>query len=279
MRKIQGAALDTVRKDHHGSEVTEPVPAGIASTPTEPAGSLAAGQARRTQVELGRPGAPIPRVVTLPNVLSVLRLVGVPVFVWLLLAEQDGWAVALLFASGLTDYLDGQLARRWNQVSRLGQLLDPAADRLYILSTLLGLAYRGVIPWWLAGLLIGRDAVLALTLPVLHHYGSGPLPVHFLGKAATFNLLCAFPLLLLGQVDGAAGAIALSLGWACAIWGSALYGWAGWLYLVQVRGVVTSARSEAAVRARPMSGDRQQRDPRPLQSPAAARDHEGGSTA
>jgi len=205
-------------------------------------------------VELGRPVAPIPRVVTLPNVLSALRLIGVPVFVWLLLTERDGWAVALLFVSGFTDYLDGKLARRWNQVSRLGQLLDPAADRLYILSTLLGLAYRGVIPWWLAGLLIGRDAVLALTLPVLRHHGYGPLPVHFLGKAATFNLLCAFPFLLLGQVEGGqlenrVGDIALGLGWACAIWGSALYGWAGWLYLVQVRDVVTEARFEARSRA------------------------------
>ena len=198
-------------------------------------------------MELGRPVAPIPRIMTLPNVLSALRLVGVPVFVWLLLTERDGWAVALLFASGATDFLDGLLARRWNQVSRLGQLLDPAADRLYILSTLLGLAYRGVIPWWLTGLLIGRDAVLGLTLPVLQHYGYGPLPVHFLGKAATFNLLCAFPFLLLGQVDGTVGNVALALGWAFAIWGTALYVWAGWLYLAQVRTVVALARTEAGI--------------------------------
>jgi cardiolipin synthase (CMP-forming) len=227
-------------------------------------------------VELGRPMPPIPRVLTLPNVLSALRLIGVPVFVWLLLTERDGWAVALLFVSGFTDYLDGLLARRWNQVSRLGQLLDPAADRLYILSTLLGLAYRGVIPWWLTGLLIGRDAVLALTLPVLRHYGYGPLPVHFLGKAATFNLLCAFPFLLLGQVGGAVGAIALGLGWALASWGAALYGWAGWLYLRQVGQVVALARAEDRAEATLQRGHR---EPQPAPAPTAARDHEKGSPA
>jgi cardiolipin synthase len=236
-------------------------------------------------VELGRPVAPIPRVVTLPNVLSALRLIGVPVFVWLLLTERDGWAVALLFVSGFTDYLDGLLARRWNQVSRLGQLLDPAADRLYILSTLLGLAYRGVIPWWLTGLLIGRDMVLGLTLPVLRHYGYGPLPVHFLGKAATFNLLCAFPFLLLGQVGGSqienmVGAIALSLGWALAIWGAALYFWAGWLYLRQVGSVVALARADARAEALTQATDqRGRRDPGPAPAPTAARDREKGSPA
>jgi len=232
-------------------------------------------------VELGRPVAPIPRVLTLPNVLSALRLIGVPVFVWLLLTERDGWAVGLLFVSGFTDYLDGLLARRWNQVSRLGQLLDPAADRLYILSTLLGLAYRGVIPWWLTGLLIGRDAVLALTLPVLRHYGYGPLPVHFLGKAATFNLLCAFPFLLLGQVGGSqieniVGAIALGLGWALASWGAALYGWAGWLYLRQVGQVVALARAEDRAEATLQPG---RHEPLPAPAPSAARDHEKGSPA
>ena len=227
-------------------------------------------------MELGRPVAPIPRVVTLPNALSALRLIGVPVFVWLLLTGRDGWAVTLLFVSGFTDYLDGLLARRWNQVSRLGQLLDPAADRLYILSTLLGLAYRGVIPWWLTGLLICRDAVLTLTLPVLRYYGYGPLPVHFLGKAATFNLLCAFPFLLLGQVGGAVGAIALGLGWALAIWGAVLYGWAGWLYLQQVARVVALARADARAQATRQPG---RREPGPAPAPTPARDREKGSPA
>src|SRR6478672_981771 len=125
-------------------------------------------------------------VCTLPNILSMLRLVGVPLFLWLVLAHQDGWALTVLALSGVSDYLDGKIARRFGLVSRVGQLLDPAADRLYILSTLLGLAWRDLIPWWLVALIVARDAVLALTLPVLARRGYGPLPVHFLGKAATF---------------------------------------------------------------------------------------------
>ena len=87
------------------------------------------------------------RVLTVPNALSALRLVGVPVFLWAILSERDGLAIVLLMASGLTDYLDGKIARTYGLVSRVGQLLDPIADRLYIVSTLIGLAWRDIIPW------------------------------------------------------------------------------------------------------------------------------------
>ena len=189
---------------------------------------------------------PVDRVVTLPNALSALRLALVPVFFWLVLTHRDGWALLVLFVSGWTDYFDGVLARRWNQVSRLGQLLDPAADRLYILATLVGLAWRDVVPWWLVALVVGRDVLLSATIPVLARYGYGPLPVHFLGKAATFNLLYAFPLLLLAQLDTPVAEVARVLGWAFAWWGTALYWWAGWLYLRQVREVLAAARAEEA---------------------------------
>ena len=184
------------------------------------------------------------RVLTVPNVLSVLRLLGIPVFLWLVLGpEADGWAVLLLMASGLTDYLDGVIARRTGQISRLGQLLDPLADRLYVIATLLGLGLRGIVPWWLVALLLGRDVVLAFTLPILRRHGLGPLPVHYLGKAATFNLLIAFPLVLLGSGAGAAADVARIVGWAFLVWGTALYWWAGMLYLVQVRGIVVADRA------------------------------------
>ena len=141
--------------------------------------------------------------------------------------------------SGVTDYLDGKIARAWGQTSRLGQLLDPAADRLYILATLIGLTVRDIVPLWLTLLLVGRDVLLASTLPVLRRHGYGPLPVHFLGKAATFNLLYAFPLLLLGEWRQRWSATSRTpFGWAFAIWGTALYWWAGVLYLVQVRDLV-----------------------------------------
>jgi cardiolipin synthase (CMP-forming) len=176
------------------------------------------------------------RIWTIPNGLSVLRLFGVPLFLWLALGPKaDGWAVVVLMVAGFTDYLDGRIARRFNLTSRLGELLDPAADRLYILATLVALTVRGILPIWLAAILIGRDLLLAPTIPLLSRHGYGPLPVHFLGKAATLNLLYAFPLLLLSVDDNWFGHLVRPLAWAFTGWGAALYLWAAWLYLVQVR--------------------------------------------
>ena len=187
------------------------------------------------------------RVLTIPNVLSFVRLLGVPLFLWLVLVPQaDTAAFVLLVVSGITDWLDGKIARATGQISRLGQLLDPLADRAYIAATLLGLAIRGIVPWWLVVLLLSRDLVLAVALGLLKRRGITGLPVHFLGKAATFNLLYAFPLLLLG--DGATGSgvtladVARVLGWAFAIWGTALYWWAGVLYLEQTRRILRTPR-------------------------------------
>lgn len=184
------------------------------------------------------------RVWTVPNALSLLRLVGVPLFLWLVLTERDALAVLVLMVSGTTDWLDGKIARAWGQTSRLGALLDPAADRLYILATLVGLTVRDVVPLWLTLGLVGRDVVLACSLPLLRRHGYGPLPVSFLGKAATFNLLAGFPLLLLGEGASVPEQAAHAFGWAFAVWGTALYWWAGTLYLVQVRRVVAAARSD-----------------------------------
>lgn len=176
------------------------------------------------------------RVLTIPNVISIVRLAGVPLFLWLILVpEADGWALAVLMLSGISDYLDGYLARKLNQTSRLGEILDPVADRLYILSTVVGLAWRDIIPWWLAVLLPLRDLLLWGLVPFLRTRGYSALPVHFLGKAATANLLYAFPLLLLGDGDGVLATLADVFGWAFAIWGTGLYWWAGLLYAWQVR--------------------------------------------
>ena len=195
-----------------------------------------------TQPEAPSAGPTTDRVLTVPNALSLLRLLGVPLFLWLVLEEHDGWAVAVLMVSGFTDWLDGKIARSWNQMSKIGALLDPAADRLYILATLIGLTVRDVVPLWLTLLLVGRDVFLACFLPVLRRHGYGPLPVHYLGKAATFNLLAGFPLLLLGEGDSAVSQVAHAFGWAFAIWGTALYWWAGVLYVRQVRELVAADR-------------------------------------
>jgi cardiolipin synthase (CMP-forming) len=180
------------------------------------------------------------RVLTVPNALSVLRLVLVPVFLYLLLVvHANGWAVGVLMFSGFSDWADGKIARMVaNQSSRLGELLDPAVDRIYMVTVPVALAIYGAVPWWIVVTLIGRDAVLAATLPVLRSRGLTSLPVTYIGKAATFALMSGFPLILLGQWDALWSRVVLACGWAFLVWGMAMYLWSGVLYLVQVTMVV-----------------------------------------
>ncbi|MCU0283830.1 MAG: CDP-diacylglycerol--glycerol-3-phosphate 3-phosphatidyltransferase [Candidatus Nanopelagicales bacterium] len=182
------------------------------------------------------------RVLTLPNALSVLRLVSIPVFIWLaLVPEADGAAALVLVVGGLTDYFDGMLARRWNQISRVGQLLDPIADRLATLAVLIVFLVRDVVPWWFVVVLLGRDLVLALQMAVLKRHGVTGLPVNFVGKAATFHLMASFPLLMWGvSATSGPAEVARIVGWALALWGAFLYLYAGWLYLRQARQVIAA---------------------------------------
>lgn len=180
------------------------------------------------------------RVWTIPNVLSVIRLVLVPVFLYLLLVDHHyGPAVAILMFSGVSDWADGKIARLVaNQSSRLGELLDPLVDRIYMVAVPVGLALAGVVPWWLVATLLGRDVVLAATLPVVRSRGVTALPVTYIGKAATFALMSGFPLILLGQWDSGWSRAVGACGWAFAIWGTGMYLWSAVLYLLQVRLVV-----------------------------------------
>ena len=189
------------------------------------------------------------RVWTIPNAISAARLAGVPVFLWLVLGPRtptaDYWAVALLILAGASDWLDGKLARALNQGSRLGEVLDPIADRLYIAATIIALAVREIIPWWLVAILALRELVVGVALAVLkRRAGFGTLRVSLVGKTATLCLLYAFPLLFLGDHPGWAGTLARVIGWAFAIWGTFLYWWAAMLYLAQARSLAgASARS------------------------------------
>lgn len=185
------------------------------------------------------------RILTLPNVISGLRLLLVPVFTVLLLQGEDVWGLVVLAVSGASDWLDGVLARRLGQQSRLGELLDPAADRLFILVTLVVLTVRDVVPLALTIGIIGRDVLLCLVLAVLMGARVGPLPVHFAGKAGTFALLYAFPLLLLATWQGAVGAVAGVVGWAFAWWGVGLYWFAAGIYLVQAARELNRVRRTA----------------------------------
>ena len=188
------------------------------------------------------------RVWTIPNAISAARLAGVPVFLWLVLGPRtptaDYAAVALLILAGISDWLDGKIARALNQGSRLGEVLDPLADRLYIAATIIALAVREIIPWWLVAVLALRELVVGVALAVLkRRVGFGTLPVSLVGKTATLCLLYAFPLLFLGDHPGWAGTLARVIGWAFAIWGTFLYWWAAMLYLAQVRSLTSASAS------------------------------------
>lgn len=192
-----------------------------------------------------RAGEVSSRILTVPNVLSFIRLAMVPVFLVLILRGQDGLALLVLVISSLTDYLDGFIARTFRQISRLGQLLDPAADRLFIFAALIGLAVRGVIPWWLVVVIVARDATLLILGVVLANHGYGPLPVHHLGKVATFCLFYALPILMIGQAFPEAAVITDPIGWAFALWGGFLYWWAGAIYLIETLRLVRTSRDTA----------------------------------
>jgi len=185
------------------------------------------------------------RVLTVPNALSTVRLLLVPVFLVLVVTEQYLAALIVIVVSSATDYLDGIIARRFGQITKLGQLLDPAADRLFIFAAVIALAVREVVPWWVVLAIVGRDVMLAVLGIVLAQHGYGPLPVHHLGKIATFALFYALPILVLGQAFPDAQPVSDPLGWAFILWGGFLYWWAGILYLRQTLAVVSQSTSAA----------------------------------
>ncbi|MEB3030519.1 CDP-alcohol phosphatidyltransferase family protein [[Mycobacterium] nativiensis] len=179
------------------------------------------------------------RVLTVPNVVSLARLGLIGVFGYLLLvARADGPAVAILMLSGASDWVDGKLARLLDQASALGALLDPAIDRLYMVAVPVAFGLRGLVPWWIIGTLLVRDLLLLAVLPALRSRGLTALPVTYVGKAGTFALMSAFPLILLGQWDELWSRVVGSVGWAFLIWGLGMYLWAFVLYLIQAALVV-----------------------------------------
>ncbi|MDG4826156.1 CDP-alcohol phosphatidyltransferase family protein [Asanoa sp. WMMD1127] len=189
------------------------------------------------------------RVLTLPNLISFLRLAGVPVFLWLMIGpKHDVAAVIVLTVGGSSDWIDGWVARRLGQVSRLGELLDPLADRLYILAVLVAFTYREIVPWEFTAALVARELMMVICLAVLRRNGFGPPQVHYLGKTATFILLAAFPVLLLVHAAPPIATGAAAVGWGLAWWGIVLYWIAGFLYVGQAARVIRAGRAAAAAR-------------------------------
>jgi len=194
----------------------------------------------------GRPRSAYGEILTVPNLVSFVRLLGVPLFLYLLLVPHaDVAAIVVLAIGGTSDWVDGFLARRLKQVSRLGELLDPLADRLYIFATLIALTVRGVLPWWFTIALVAREAFLGVLLLLLRRRGYGPPAVHYVGKSATFILLVAFPVLLLAHVLGQPYGWWYAAGWGLALWGLALYWIAAIFYVIQVYGALRESREPA----------------------------------
>lgn len=171
---------------------------------------------------------------TVPNAISLLRIVSIPVFAVLVGRRQMAWALVVLAISALSDGLDGTLARKFNQVSKIGQILDPVADRLLIFCSVVALGVAGVIPWWVLIIVGARDLVMAIEILLLAQYGYGPLPVHFVGKAGTAMLMMTIPAFIIAEMW--TGPLTLGLHLICMagmIWGVVLYWMAGLLYLRQ----------------------------------------------
>ncbi|MGV8968957.1 MAG: CDP-alcohol phosphatidyltransferase family protein [Microbacteriaceae bacterium] len=185
------------------------------------------------------------RIFTVPNILSFVRLALVPVFLVLIIIGEDIWALVTLIVSSMTDFLDGYIARKFKQITRLGQLLDPAADRLFIFATLIGLATREIVPWWFVAVILGRDAMLLILGIILANFGFGPLPVHHLGKVATLCLFYALPLIMLGRAFPDVASFTDPFAWAFAIWGAFTYWWAGFIYVAETVRVITNLRDKA----------------------------------
>ena len=185
------------------------------------------------------------QIITIPNLLSLLRLLLIPVFVWVALGlEADGWAFIILAVSSITDWLDGVIARRFHMISRLGQLLDPVADRLFVISTIVVLALREIVPWWLVALLVLRDLFMGAIQLYVHRRGIEPLPVHYVGKAATLCLLYGMPLLFLTTGDDALSDVVRPIAWAFVIWGTGIYWWSAVLYAEQASAVIQGRRMD-----------------------------------
>lgn len=171
------------------------------------------------------------RIWTVPNVISFIRLAFVPVFFWLLVTGQDGPALAVLIIATASDFVDGFIARNFNQVTRLGALLDPASDRLFITASVIGLAAREMLPVPLLLAVLARDLIL-LSIVLVRGVRIQDFPkVNFVGKTATFILFVAFPVIVLSHIFTTAAIPLAVLGWILGASGAVMYWIAGATYL------------------------------------------------
>lgn len=195
-------------------------------------------------------------IVTVPNLITIVRLVSLPVFVWLLFGRQHraaaGW---LLGALGATDWIDGWIARRWNQVSELGKILDPVADRLLFFVGIGAIVIDGSAPIWFAAAVLVREGVVSLTTIVIAAFGARRVDVTWWGKAGTFFLMFTFPFFLASHSTLGWADTARVLAWLTGIPGLvlsyiawALYAPIGWRALREGRSARTAEKQRSTGR-------------------------------
>lgn len=207
----------------------------------EPADELTTAPIDRT-TEDDPPGAD--RVFTVPNAITVVRLLLIPVFLWLLFAQDDRVGAAVLLAVlGATDWVDGFLARRWDQVSTLGKILDPTADRLLLVVSVISILIAGAVPIWVAALTFLREGLVAATALTLASLGAKRIDVTWAGKAGTFGLMFAYPLFLAGSSTLSWAGAAEVLAYVFAIPGLALSYWSAAGYVPLARKALADGRA------------------------------------
>lgn len=185
------------------------------------------------------------RVLTVPNLISFLRICSIPYLAWLITKNHMILALIVLAISAFSDCIDGYIARRWNQVSKLGQILDPIADRLLIIFSTVALAIAKIIPWWALVLVVLRDVIMAALVVLLAQHDYGPLPVNFVGKAGTALIMLAIvSLMIVYAVSTEAMFVLYAAAIACGIWGIVLYWYAGLLYYRQAYVLLSGAKSK-----------------------------------
>lgn len=183
-------------------------------------------------------------IVTLPNFITIVRLACLPVFLWLLFGQEDRAAAAwLLAALGITDWIDGYLARHLGQTSELGKILDPVADRLLFFVGAGGILIDGSVPVWFAVVVLARELLVAGATLMLAAMGAKRIDVTWWGKAGTFGLMVAFPLFLASHSDLSWEGIADDLAWIAAIPGLAFSLYAAASYVPIARRALAEGRA------------------------------------
>jgi cardiolipin synthase len=185
------------------------------------------------------------RILTVPNVITVVRLAMLPVFLWLLFGLEDrAKAAGLLAVLGITDFLDGYIARHFNQVSDIGKVLDPVADRLLFFVGAGGILVDGSVPTWFGVAVLVREALVAGATLALAALGARRIEVTWFGKAGTFGLMIAFPLFLASESTVGWADLAETLAWVAGIPGLVLSWYAAALYIPMARQALEEGRTD-----------------------------------